>query len=402
VGSGVLAMEASLANVLLWPQPLGCSTVIMPEDQGKKDWQSELKALWEAPDDQQFARQWSVLQESLTEAMQTTIERLSRRSSAWLHSSSGKSADEILEEDALALSKEDLWRAVRKMKERKLVRVLQYSKLVSYSRSVATKAWYAILRIEHKEWHNVLRAVQKIVSTSAGQLTVWREKWDSKTKVVGLPAWQGIPVDAAHRNVDELVRLAQDRAMRDPSARGGLALDRRRLCFLVVTSAGSPVRLFDLTSAVARLEQQMIFGATSAAQLPVWAKLYYAETFESVWRAFLELEVQQRRVHLLKWPELSPFEIYCRVRVSTIAAALDLSTDVFVAVERRLPLSDEEIAKITKLEIQSVRNLRSESAKAFHARIAELRGVAGAGIFTDRQPGTDDPELMGLEEWTSH
>lgn len=394
-------METSLTNLLLWPQPLR-STGTMSEDQGKKDWQRELTALWEAPDDQQFARQWSLLQEALTQAMQATIGRLSRRSSAWLHSSSGKSADEILEEDALALSKEDLWRAVRKMRERKLVRVLQYSKLVNYSRSVATKAWYAILRIEHKEWHNVLRAVQNIVSTSGGQLTVWREKCDSKAKVVGLPAWQGIPVDAAHRNVDELVRLAQDRAMRDPSARGGLALDRRRLCFLVLNSAGGPLRLFDLTSALARLEQQMIFDTAAPAPLPAWAQLYYAEAFDSVWRAFLELEVQQRRVHLLKWPELSPFEIYCRASVSTIAAALDLSTDQFVALERGLPLPDEEIAKITKLEVQSVRNLRSESAKAFHSRIAELRGVAGAGILTDRQPGADGPELVGLEEWTSH
>ena len=130
-------METSLTNVLSWPQPLR-STVTMSEDQGKKDWQRELTALWEAPDDQQFARQWSFLQQALTQGIQTTIGRLSRRSSVWLHSSSGKSADEIFEEDALALSKEDLWRAVRKMRERKLVRVLQYSKLVNYSRSVAT------------------------------------------------------------------------------------------------------------------------------------------------------------------------------------------------------------------------------------------------------------------------
>jgi hypothetical protein len=398
---GVLAMGTGLTNTLSWPQPLGYSTVTMSEDQGKKDWQRELKALWEVTDDQQFARQWSVLQESLTQAMQSTIGRLSRRSSAWLHSSSGKSSDEILEEDALALSKEDLWRAVRKMRERKLVRVLHYPKLVNYSRSVATKAWYAILRIEHKEWHNVLRAVQKVVSTE-GQLTVWREKGDSKAKVVGLLAWQGIPVAAAHRNVDELVQMAQDRATRDPSARGGLALDRRRLCFLVLNSAGGPVRFFDLTSAVARLEQQMIFNTAAPAPLPAWARLYYAEAFDSVWRAFLELEVRQRQVHLLKWPELSPFEIYCRVSISTIAAALDLSTDQFVALERGLPLSDEDIAKITKLEIQSVRNVRFESAKVFHARIAELRGVAGAGILTDRQPGPGGPDLLSPEEWTSH
>ena len=84
----------------------------MTQDNSEPDSQLQLDALWTSLDDQTFETRWNLLSQSLVEPMRTAIERASR----WRSHPTGKSLDEILVEDAFALSQDKLSKAARKMK----------------------------------------------------------------------------------------------------------------------------------------------------------------------------------------------------------------------------------------------------------------------------------------------
>jgi hypothetical protein len=393
------SMEASLNSSVMWSISANYSRAAMAENKVDGNLQLHLDALWESSDDRIFETRWSVLLESLAGPMRAAIERVSR---GRFHRS-GKSSDEILVEDAFILSLEKLWKAARKMKDLQLARVLTYGALEKYAYHLSIQSWHAVLRNEKREWNKVYRAVVRVIKTNPDRLAVWRDKFDRNTKVVGFPEWIGLQAAQNQTDIDELCRQAGERVRSDPSAHSGLLLDKHQLCLLLLDVAKGPIRLFELISAITRLEQEVIVpGKIRDPSVPPWTRLYYAETFEACWRAFLKLSIQQRRVMLLKWPELSWFEVYCRVSISTIAAALDLPLDVFLALEPKLPLSDEQIAAITKLKVQNLRNIRVESLKAFRAEIDEILGESSTYILGQPRDWPGLRESEGLDSFESH
>jgi hypothetical protein len=361
--------------------------------------QLHLEALWESTDDRSFEGHWSVLLQSLAESMRAAIERVSRRR----FYPTGKTSDEILEEDAFILSLEKLWKAARKMKDLQLARVLTYAAFRRYALHLSIQSWHAVLRNEKREWNKVHRAVVRIIKTNPDRFAMWRDKSERNTKIVGLRQWVGLQVAPNRTDIDELCRQAKERTDSDPSTRDGLSLDKPGLCQLLLDVARGPIRLFELISAIARLEQEVIVPVrTRDPTLLPWSRLYYTEIFEVCWRAFLKLSIQQRRVMLLKWSELSWFEVYCQISISNIAAALDLPLDVFLALEPKLPLSDEQIAAITKLKVQNLRNIRVEALKTFRAEIDEVLGGSSAYILGQPRDWPGFPESEGLDSVAPH
>jgi hypothetical protein len=62
---------------------------------------------------------------------------------------------------------------------------------------------------------------------------------------------------------------------------------------------------------------------------------------------------------------------------------LDLPLEKFLDFVERLPLPDEEIAEVASIKVQSIRNLRGESLRAFRREIEKLTGDH-AGLIVSR------------------
>ena len=121
--------------------------------------QTRLDSLWSSVDEHAFKKNGTVLINDLEPRMRGAIISAAARgrpgSRRDLNTYSGKNADEVLDEDALALAQSDFWSALKKMKQARIGRITTYSQLQKYASKIAIQAWNALLRKKHREWANV-------------------------------------------------------------------------------------------------------------------------------------------------------------------------------------------------------------------------------------------------------
>ena len=346
--------------------------------------QRRLDALWSSPDDHAFRENGTVLINDFVSKMRGAImsaaARGGTRSGRDTNAASRKTADEVLAEDALAVAQTDFWGALRKMKEGRIVRITTYSQLQKYASKIAIQAWHASLRKKHREWTNVHGAIVRIFKRNPEQFSIWNQPGGDS--VVGLTQWHHLPTAGTQWDVEGICEEVRRNAEEDPSFRGLASLDRLKMCSLVLNAVREPIRIYEMVSVIAKLETQITLLPPPDSR-PAWLRLHYTELFQLCWSAFLRLSIQQRRVLLLKWHDIEWFEIYCRVSIGTIATALDLPLEKFLDFVERLPLPDEEIAEVASIKVQSIRNLRGESLRAFRREIEKLTGDH-AGLIVSR------------------
>ena len=346
-------------------------------DKEKLDWQRLLPSLWAADSDQQFAAAWTELAPQMNGFIRGALERTIKRPSKFLAGPRPrKTLDDLLIDEAMALALENLWHAVLRMRHQELARVESPAAFRRYAEQVAEQAWNATLRAKNRDWNKVYRAVVRLIELNPERLSRWDHRLEKR--VVGLTAWQGLPPIANPPELADWCLDALSRAVNDVTT--PRLADRLNVCVWLLETVGNPVRLFDLVSALDHFERQLAVHREAPVP-PPWNRLHYAETYQLCWEAFLQLNVQQRRVLLLKWPELTWFEIYCQVSVETVASALELPLSQLLDLDRRLPLADEEISALTGLKISSLRNLRSEALKIFRQKINELLGKSASYLI---------------------
>jgi hypothetical protein len=346
--------------------------------------QRRLDSLWSSPDDHAFRENGTVLindfAPKMRDAIMSAVARGGTRSGRDMNTVSKKTADELLAEDALAVAQTDFWSALRKMRKGRIVRITTYSQLQKYASKIAIQAWHALLRKKHREWTNVHGAIVRIIKRNPEQFSI-RNK-PGGDALVGLTQWRYLPTAGTQWDVDAMCEEVRRNAEDDPSFRGLAFLDRLKMCSLVLNAVREPIRIYEMVSVIAKLETQTTLQPPQESK-PAWLRLHYTELFQLCWSAFLRLSIQQRRVLLLKWHDIEWFEIYCRVSLGTIATALDLPLEKFLDLVERLPLPDEEIAEVASIKVQSIRNLRGESLRAFRREIEKLTGDH-AGLIVSR------------------
>jgi hypothetical protein len=346
--------------------------------------QRRLDALWSSPDDHAFKENATVLindfAPKMRGAIMSAVARGGTRTGWDLSTVFKKTADEVLAEDALAVAQTDFWSALSKMKKGRIVRITRYSQLQKYAAKIAIQAWHALLRKKHREWTNVHGAIVRIIKRNPEHFSICTKPGDDA--LVGLTEWHHMPTPGTQWDVDTICEEVRRNAEEDPSFRGLASLDRFKMCSLVLNAVREPIRIYEMVSVIAKLESQTTLQPPPESE-PAWLRLHYAELFQLCWSAFLRLSIQQRRVLLLKWHDIEWFEIYCRVSIATIATALDLPLEKFLNFVERLPLPDEEIAEAASIKVQSIRNLRGESLRAFRREIEKLTGDH-AGLIVSR------------------
>jgi hypothetical protein len=346
--------------------------------------QRRLDSLWSSPDERAFSEHGTVLINDFTPKMRgaimSAVARGGTRSGWDINTVSEKTADEVLAEDALAVAQADFWSALMKMKKGRIARITTYSQLQKYASKIAIQAWHASLRKKHREWTNVHSAIVKIIKRNPKQFAIWTQPGGDS--LIGLTQWNHLPTAGTQWDVDAICEEVRRNAEEDPSFRGLASLDRLKICSLVLNTVREPLRIYEMVSVIAKLETQINLLPLPDSR-PAWLRLHYKELFQLCWSAFLRLSIQQRRVLLLKWPDIEWFEIYCRVSIGTIATALDLPLEKFLDFVERLPLPDEEIAEVASIKVQSIRNLRGESLRAFRREIEKLTGDH-AGLIVSR------------------
>src|SRR5260370_39318854 len=346
--------------------------------------QRRLDALWSSPDDHAFRENVTVLINDFAPKMQgaimSAVARGGTRSGWDINTVSKKTADEVLAEDALAVAQTDFWSALRKMKKGGIVRIARYSQLQKYASKIAIQAWHALLRKKHREWTNGHGAIVRIIKRNPEQFSICTKPGDNA--LVGLTQWPPPTTAGTQWDVDSICEEVRRNAEEDASFRGLASLDRLKMCSLVLNAVREPIRIYAMVSVIAKLEIQTTLQPTPESE-PAWLRLHYTELFQLCWTAVMRVSIQQRRVLVLKWHDLAWFEIYCRVFIGTIATALDLPLEEFLNLVERLPLPDEEIAEVASIKVQSIRNLRGESLRAFRREIEKLTGDH-AGLIVSR------------------
>jgi hypothetical protein len=352
--------------------------------------QTRLDSLWSSVDEHAFKENGTVLINELEPKMQgAIISAMARGSRRDINTYSEKTEDEVLAEDALALAQLDFWSALKKMKEARIGRITTYSRLQKYASKIATQAWIALLRKKHREWTNVHNAIDSIIKQHPEKFAIWNNRNRSGGDyLVGLVQWRHLPSVDRYRDLDVICEEVRRNAEEDPSFRGLAALDRLKMCSLVLDALRGPIGIYKLVSVITKLETQLSILPTPEPR-PPWLRLHYRELFQLCWSAFLRLSIQQRRVLLLKWQDIEWFEIYCRVSIATIATALDLPLETFLDLLEKLPLSDEQISQVTSIKVQSIRNLRGESLLTFRREIEKLTGDH-AGLIVSRPRSIGD------------
>src|ERR1700738_479084 len=337
--------------------------------------QRRLDSLWSSPDERAFSEHGTVLINDFTPKMRgaimSAVARGGTRSGWDINTVSKKTADEVLAEDALAVAQTDFWSALRKMKTGRIARITTYSQLQKSASKIPIQAWHASLRKKHREGTNVHSAIVKIIKRNPKQFAIWTQPGGDF--LIGLTQWHHLPTAGTQWDVDAICEEVRRNAEEDPSFRGLASLDRLKMCSLVLNTVREPLRIYEMVSVIAKLKPK-ITPLPLPDSRPAWLRLHYKELFQLCWSAFLRLSIQQRRVLLLKWPDIEWFEIYCRVSIGTIATALDLPLEKFLDFVERLPLPDEEIAEVASIKVQSIRNLRGESLQAFRREIEKLTG----------------------------
>ena len=354
--------------------------------------QTRLDSLWSSVDEHAFKELGTILLNDLERKMRGAIMSAVARgrsgSKRDMNAYSEKTADEVLGEDALVLAQTAVWSAFRKMKQNRIGRITTYPQLQKYAAKIAVQAWNGLLRKKHREWANVHNAIERIIKNNPEKFAIWNRHGPRRDSLVGLVEWRNLaPVDT-DRDLDAICEEVRRNAEEMPSFRGLAALDRLKMCSLVLEAVREPLRIYELVSVITKLETQ-ISMMPPPEQRPAWLRLHYAELFQLCWSAFLRLSIQQRRVLLLKWEDIEWFEIYCRVSIATIASALDLPLEAFLDLVERLPLSDEQISEVTSIKVQSIRNLRAGSLQAFRREIEKLTGDQ-TGLVVSRPRSIDD------------
>jgi hypothetical protein len=354
--------------------------------------QGRLDSLWSSADEHAFKENATVLindfEPKMRGAITSAVARGGFGSRRDINTYSAKTADEMVAEDALALAQAQFWSALEKMKQDRIGRITTYSQLQKYAAKIAIRAWNASLRKKHREWANVHSAIVRIIKKDPKKFAVWNGNRTGGESLVGLVQWRHLPPIDTPWDLDAICEEVHRNAAEIPSFGGLAALDRPKMCSLVLDAVRGPIRIYELVSVITKLETQISFLPPTESR-PAWLRLHYTELFRLCWSAFLRLSIQQRRVLLLKWEDIEWFEIYCRVSVQTIAIALDLPLETVLDLVERLPLPDEQIAEVTSISVQSIRNLRGESLRAFRREIEKLTGDH-AGLIVSRPRSIGD------------
>jgi hypothetical protein len=354
--------------------------------------QRRLDSFWSSTDEHAFRENGTVLINELEPRMRGAIASAVTRggfgSRRDQNTYSEKTTDELLAEDALALAQTQFWGSLEKMRQGRIGRITTYSHLQKYASKIAIQAWNALLRKKHREWTNVHNAIVRIIKKNPEKFAVWNGNRSGRHSLVGLVQWRHLPSVDTPRDLDVICEEVRQNAAEIPSFGGLVALDRLKMCSLVLDTVQGPVRIYELVSVITRLETQISILPPPESR-PAWLRLHYLELFQLCWSAFLRLSIQQRRVLLLKWEDIEWFEIYCRVSVQTIATALDLPLEAMLDLIEKLPLADDQIAEVTSINVQSIRNLRGESLRAFRKEIERLTGDH-AGLIVGRPRSIGD------------
>lgn len=342
-----------------------------------------LTQFWDAPD---FETDHQAVGELLGTLEAWIVADISKRSGAYFATKSSrpqeegfrltKTRDEWLAEDAAALALHQVWAALKKMRSGTLPAVADADALRRYTASTARHAWCEVLRQESRQWNSVRKSILAWVEGGDTGYAVWRLSPFQREKLVG-PCNQKGQAAPALEGTSLCVAAGIAATALFPGKSPG-ELNRAEACRAVLAAARQPIPLNELTTAVCTLqgwsestwsldegrdgERPPSEVEDDTAKSPS-EQLLDTEKVRAVWRAILQLPLNQRRVLLLDLDVVETFEVYGGVSLSVIAGALDFRPEQLSGLIDRMPLADGAIAELTGLKRQSVRNLRFEAKR---------------------------------------
>lgn len=250
--------------------------------------------------------------------------------------------------------------------------------LRGYAAVVATHTCHRYLRRKHPQRHVLKNKLRYLLTRQSG-FAAWED--GGGQLVAGFAAWRG---DNASSHAEKLARMAGAPTTFIPPnllQRDGQGARSAELLAVIFNQLGSPVRLDDLVSLVAKLwgvadseeAGEEVIALVPDARAGADAELEQYDYLRRLWSEIMLLPARQRTALLLNLKDeqgrgciaLLPLTGVAGMR--QIAEALELPAVQLAEMWSELPLDDARVAERMGLTRQQVINLR-KSARARLAR----------------------------------
>jgi DNA-directed RNA polymerase specialized sigma24 family protein len=243
----------------------------------------------------------------------------------------------------------------------------------AYVAGATFNTWRAAVRDETPLWTRLSFRLAYLCRESAGQIGLTKWQHAKHGSLVGFTAWRGKRVAP----VSHFALLEQASVEELPSPASPLA----DIAAWVLQLARCPLPWNDFVTAVAfilQVKDERVYVDQRNLENLLTARQESPQTtgdslnrdlLRNLWEQIQRLDRKERAVLLLKAEDLLDFELTQVATLPDLAASLGISLDQILSLLPRLPLEDQEIARLLGIQRQSVVNLRSQARLTLRRRL---------------------------------
>ena len=235
----------------------------------------------------------------------------------------------------------------------------------AYVAGASFNTWRAAVRDETPLWTRLSFRLAYLCRESAGQtgLTKWQDA--KHGSLVGFTLWRRKRVSPVPH-----FDLLEQNSIEDLPSPGSPVTE---IAAWALQQAGGPLPWNDFVTAVAfilQVKDQRVsldhgnlesLLRTQGPELPTRGESLNRERLRNFWEQLQRLDRKERAVLLLKAEDLLDFELSQVATLQDLAASLGIALTQILSLLPRLPLDDQQIARLLGIRRQTVVNLRSQA-----------------------------------------
>jgi DNA-directed RNA polymerase specialized sigma24 family protein len=237
----------------------------------------------------------------------------------------------------------------------------------SYVAGAAINTWRDAVRRDAKLWTRLSNRLTYLFRGTAGPTGFGKWQDAEHESLAGFAIWQRKKMPIGHLDLEEaqLELPPQTAALPEVVA-------------WVLEQAGGPLPWNEFVTAIAFVlqvkDERISIEGSKLGPLLGGTSEPDRETSDRVqlracWDVIRKLDVKERAVLLLKAEDLLDLELSQVATVDNIASVLELPLSRLLELLPRLPLDDQEIAQLLKIQRQTVVNLRRQARSTLRRRL---------------------------------